>query len=237
MELNREILDRFVDGELSPKEMAEIAEALVCHPDLSAYVAEQERLRSLMRARYRDLDETMPPRLIHATLTAPVSRRWRLRQFLSRRFLIWQFLQAGAMLAAGLALGVVLKPPSDFTVLQSGAVMASGALGHVLDTQLAAAVVDSGPAIGISFRDKAGEDCRTFSNGESVGLACHRGSAWAVDTLIRRNAEDTRATYHMAATDMPDALRRIVEGRITGAPFDAMRETRARSDGWRGARN
>ncbi len=237
MELNREILDRFVDGELSPKEMEEIAQALVRHPDLGAYVAEQERLRSLMRARYRDLDDAMPPRLIHAALTAPVSWRWRLRQLLSRRFLIRQLLPAGAMLAAGLALGVGLKPPGDFTVLPSGAVMAAGALGHVLDTQLAAAATGSGPAIGISFRDKAGDDCRTFSNGESAGLACHRGGAWVVDALIWRKAEDASAAYRMAATDMPDALRRAVEGRIAGAPFDAAREIRARAQGWRGARN
>jgi hypothetical protein len=234
MELNRELMDRFVDGELSAKEMEEVAQALTRHPELGAYVAKQEKLRSVMRARYRDLDDTVPPRLIHAALTAPVSWRWQLRQLLSQTFLTWRILPAGAVLAAGLALGVGLKPPSDLTTLPSGAVVANGSLGHVLDTQLASAAAGQGPAIGISFRDKAGEDCRTFTNGESAGLACRRGGAWVVDTLIQRRTEDGNATYRMAASDMPDALRRAVEARIAGEPFDAAREAQARAQGWRG---
>jgi len=50
--LSREILDMFVDGELSPREMDNLAGLLEIHPEWDDYVRKQELLRRLPRGRY-----------------------------------------------------------------------------------------------------------------------------------------------------------------------------------------
>jgi len=50
--LDRKILDMFVDGELSPREMENLSGLLEFHPDWDAYVRKQELLRRLLRGRY-----------------------------------------------------------------------------------------------------------------------------------------------------------------------------------------
>ena len=52
MELNREILSSFIDGELAPREMERVAELLANRPELDAYVKRQEHLRDQLRARF-----------------------------------------------------------------------------------------------------------------------------------------------------------------------------------------
>ena len=52
IDLDRKILDMFVDGELSPREMDNLAGLLEIHPDWDAYVRKQELLRRLLRGRY-----------------------------------------------------------------------------------------------------------------------------------------------------------------------------------------
>lgn len=50
--LSNKILDMFVDGELSPREMDNLAGLLEFRPDWEAYVRKQEILRSLLRGRH-----------------------------------------------------------------------------------------------------------------------------------------------------------------------------------------
>jgi hypothetical protein len=52
MEVSRKILDMFVDGELSSREMENLAALLEEHPDWDAYVRKQETLRAMLRGRY-----------------------------------------------------------------------------------------------------------------------------------------------------------------------------------------
>ena len=232
MELNRETLDRFVDGELAPQEMERVAALLPAHPEMDAYVRRQEFLRAAMRTRFRELDVQIPQRLIDAAMTAPMSWQWRFgvwrRQYLSIR----QLVPAGVTLALGLAIGIAVRPGGDLGANAMGQVVAQGALAHALDTQLASAG-GSGP-VGISYRDKSGRDCRTFARRENAGLACHQSGAWIVETLARRTVEDGGAAYRMAGSEMPEAVRQAVAAGIDGAPFDAKAEARARDHGWSG---
>ena len=50
--LGRNILDMFVDGELSPREMDNLAGLLEINPEWDTYVRKQELLRRLLRGRY-----------------------------------------------------------------------------------------------------------------------------------------------------------------------------------------
>jgi hypothetical protein len=235
MEPDRELLDRFVDGELSPRETERVAALMAEHPAWNDYVRKQEGLRSLLRAPLPGLDEPVPERLIHAALTAPVSWRWRLRHVLGADGQLRRLAPIGMALAAGLVIGIALRPQGEFSVDGSGQMLARGDLGRALDTKLA---VDNeagaAPRLGISFRNKSGQDCRTFSSGENAGLACHRSGGWVIETLARNVSEDAGAAYRMAGSEMPDAVRRAVTASIADEPFDAPAEARARAGGWQG---
>jgi hypothetical protein len=138
-------------------------------------------------------------------------------------------------LALGLVIGVVLRPAKDLAINASGQLVAQGALGEALDRKLASTGYDgNGPRIGISFRDKAGEACRTFSNSTASGVACRRNDAWVVGTLVETAPENPGASYRMAGSQMPDAVRGAVAAIMDGAPFDAAAERAARDRGWSG---
>ena len=51
IELSHKILDRYVDGELSPREMENLTRLLELRPDWDEYVRKQELLRRLLRGR------------------------------------------------------------------------------------------------------------------------------------------------------------------------------------------
>jgi anti-sigma factor RsiW len=234
MELDRDTLNRFVDGELPPKEMEDIAAKLAGDQELNAYVARHENLRNQLRDRFRALDGSMPEQLIETVRTAPVSWQWRLRAALApNRPLRW-LAPACAALVLGFVAGTSLWPAkNDFGTGASGQLVAQGALGKALDSQLASEG-NSGPVrIGISFRNKAGQACRIFNSGSTAGLACHSAGTWVVGMLVKQAApEDAGAAYRMVGSEMPDAVRRAVTSSISGEPFDAAAESRAARDGW-----
>jgi hypothetical protein len=146
-----------------------------------------------------------------------------------------QLAYATLALAAGLAIGLWLRPGSNFATDAKGHLVASGELDRVLDRRLAwdqtATIL---PRIGISFRNKSGEICRTFSSAETAGYACHRGRVWAVDALVRHVSDGAGASYRMVGSDLPDILRGAVTDNMDGEPFDATDEVRARNNGWTG---
>jgi hypothetical protein len=240
MDPTREILNAFVDGELPPAEMERIAALLAARPDLEAYVVQQEKLRANLKQKFEGvLAASVPQHLVDTARTAKVSWRWRLRAALGRRFVLRSLAPAGAALALGLVVGIALQPATDLTLSASGQMLARGDLGQALDRKLASAGYDGqGPRIGISFRDHAGEDCRTFASDAHTsstlaGLACHRGGRWVVATLVTRPPEIS-GTYRMAGSEMPDAVRRAVDDAIDGMPFDATAEAEAQAHGWSG---
>jgi hypothetical protein len=179
--------------------------------------------------------EPPPERLVRAARTAPISWRWRLRAYLGPGFLARSLAPAGAALALGLAVGLVIRPARDLDIGASGQLVAQGALGDALDRKLASAGYDGqGPRIGISFRDKAGADCRVFSTGAASGLACRQGGAWVIGALAGQAPESGAGGYRQAGSEMPEAIRAAVSAIIDGAPFDAAAERQARDRGWRG---
>lgn len=235
MELNRELLDKFVDGELSPPEAKQVGEQLARHPEWEAYVRQQEALRQLLRSRFSELGQAVPEALVKTALEAPVSRWWSLRQALGLHQPLRLAAGAGLALAIGLAVGLGLRPHADLVPGPSGRLLAQGELGHTLDNRLAAEN-PAGAAIrvGLSFRNRSGQDCRTFSSGENAGVACRVNSDWIVETMVRYQAENAGAQYRMASSEMPDAIRQAVMADIVGEPFDAAAEERARARGWSG---
>jgi hypothetical protein len=230
--MDREMLNAFVDGELPPQEMARIAALLEGEPEMKAYVLKQEKLRAALK--FEEIMRTSPPsRLVEAAQSAPVSWRWRAQNILGRNFILQSLVPAAAALAVGLLIGVTSRPAQDL-MLSHGQMLAQGDLAEALDNRLASSGYSGqGPRIGISFRDRAGSDCRTFTAAGQAGLACHRSGDWEITTLVNQSPESA-GTYRMAGSEMPDAVRRAVEASIQGAPFDAIAEAQARASGWAG---
>jgi hypothetical protein len=230
--MDQESLNAFVDGELSPEEMARIAALLEERPEMKAYVLKQEKLRAALR--FEDVLRAPPPsRLVETVQKAPLSWRWRLQHILGRHFVWRSLVPAGAALAVGLMIGIAGKSGGDL-ILSHNQMLARGDLAQALDTRLASSGYrGNGPRIGISFRDRAGSDCRTFSAAGQAGLACHRGGDWVITTLVTQPPE-SGGPYRMAGSEMPDAVRRAVETSIQGAPYDAIAEAQARASGWSG---
>jgi hypothetical protein len=89
---------------------------------------------------------------------------------------------------------------------------------------------------GLSFRNKSGAYCRTFSlpgTDPSSGLACREGTDWRIKALAQspRAAADS-GNYRTAASDESPAIRAAVESSIEGEPLDHAGEIAARQAGW-----
>jgi hypothetical protein len=234
MNLTEEKLIAYADGEVSGEELRAIEAALRARPDLQTFVERQRALRQHFDTSFSGMDEAIPDRLLNALAQTPVSSRWRWQQrfkyWISRRFLLWSAMPAAAALACGLMIGAVFAPQGSFRV-DRGTMFAQGALSTALDKQLASAQQASGDVrVGISFKDKNGRYCRTFSDASLAGVACRNADGWVVAALASSPSES--GAYHTAGA-MPDAVRDTVEKMIAGEPLDAAEEMRARAQNWR----
>ena len=245
--LTREMLDAFVDGELPPADMTRMAALIEKRADLRAYVESQEKLKHHLRDSFSQvLHQAIPAqigRLIASAAKRPVGKsRW--SDWL-REFFAWGVAgPAAATLAVGLVVGLFVgrfQPAPFVASVSNGQILAQGELAHALDVQLAAnASSKEIVRIGLSFRSKQGDDCRTFewmsSSVSTDGVACHIAGKWNLAALVNapRHPNDT-AAYQTAGATMPDAIRGTVSAMISGEPFDPSGEEAARAAHWTGA--
>ena len=155
----------------------------------------------------------------------------------------WTWVEWGAMaasLAGGAIIAVlVMKSPAVERIgTRGGQLVAQSDLAQALNHQLASDQSDSAPVqIGVSFRTKGGEYCRTFvvrNRTPLGGMACKKGDAWNVQVLA--NSEGGRGgagTYRTAGAELPAAVMGAVQGRIEGEAFDAEEEAAARDRNWK----
>ena len=85
--------------------------------------------------------------------------------------------------------------------------------------------------IGLTFRDRSGAICRTFTEPAQSGLACRSGDRWQLRGLFAA-PEGQGGSYRMA-TGMDPGLAALVDSAMTAEPFDVAREKAARDAGWR----
>ena len=84
--------------------------------------------------------------------------------------------------------------------------------------------------IGLTFRDQAGEICRSFMQQSASGLACRSGGRWQLKGLFAP-PEGQGTNYRMAAGMDPN-LAALVDSTMAGEPFDAIAEKAAKQRGW-----
>ena len=147
-----------------------------------------------------------------------------------------------ASLVVGLGVGFLLWRDGGGTFVQrpDGSLLASRSLSRALSSQLTAdASASSAVQMGLSYRAKSGDYCRTFQlqgAASRTGLACHRGSDWQIQMLTPSVAtgSDTQ-NLRTAASPLPPEILHHIESEIDGDPLDHAAEGRARDQGWREA--
>jgi anti-sigma factor RsiW len=233
----------FVDGELDAAQRAALERALVGDAALQSRVAALRAQRQRVSAAYAAvLDEPVPDRLAGllanapAAPSAPVVDLGAVRAAREQRPAMPGWAQWGGM-AASVVLGVLLGwqfggTGSDAPLgVRDGRLVAGGAVDQALSTQLAS-VAGAPVAVQLSFVDRDGAYCRTFSTAALAGLACRRDGQWAVQTLAA-TAVAADGAMRQAATSLPREVLLAVDQRIAGEALDAARERQARDQGWR----
>ena len=222
----------WLDGELGPTEAAEMEAKIASDPALARLAEQHRALGSQLRGAFDPIAQTPVPEHLQAALT----RRDNVVDFAAaKRARIVPSLPQWAAMAATLALGLFLgtmvpQRPSAPLEVQGGKMYAAASLNQALDTQLAS--TPSGDVhIGLTFHDRSGEICRSFTSQSSSGLACRTGGRWQLKGLFA--APEGQASDYRMAAGMDPNLAALVDSIMAGEPLDAAAEKAAKDKGWR----
>lgn len=239
-----EVVMAYADGELDGPQRADLEKAVAVDAALAGRVRVQRDLRDRVRSAYRPvLDEPMPARLMQTVQATPAPlqadvvnledvRRARDIERASLRAQKWaRWGGMAASLLLGLAVGMLIKAGDGAIVAESadGKLIAHGAVDQALSTQSASAA-NGKAAVQISFVDRSGDYCRTFTAATTAGLACRQGHVWVVQLLVQTQSMST--PMRQAASALPMAILQAVDQRIQGSPLDAASEQAALRQGW-----
>jgi hypothetical protein len=243
MRFSDEMLMAYADGELDLVARAEIEAAMAQDPGVAEAVERHRAIATRVQSAYAGvLAEAVPDRISRlvaepasAVVDELASRRdaravrnavdgWRLPQ--------WAALAAS--LTTGLFIGILLTrgPAAPYEETAAGLV-ARNELDAALTARLATSSQAADIRIGISFRDREGDYCRTFQMDREAplaGLACRSGENWNLQVLA--TAPPRQGELRPAAA-MPMAVLHAVDAAIEGEPLDATAESAARGAGWR----
>lgn len=245
MNFSEETLMAYADNELDSQTRAALEAAMASDPALARRVAQHKALREQLRASFdRVLVEPLPQRLVDAARGVPSVRREGnvipLRRKPPPRRAWPQWTSLAASLIVGVLIGQVLLRTANNTgpiTSRNGRLLASGVLSEALSEQLSSAQKKDAPVrIGVSFKSKDGEYCRTFTLGNSTalaGLACREHDDWRVQVLAQATSTSANASqYRQAGSEVPPSVMQTVENTIAGEPLDAHAESAARGKNW-----
>lgn len=224
----------WLDGELDPAEAAEMEARVAADPELKELAEQHRALNSALRGAFDPIAGAPVPGPLMAALRPAAdvvdigaARERRARKMPS----VPQWTALAATLAVGLVGGTLVPHGGNAPVaVENGRIYAASTLGHALDTELASA--PSGDVrIGLTFKDRSGAICRSFTESQSSGLACRNGGRWQLRGLFAA-PEGQSGDYRMAA-GMDSNLAALVDSAIVGEPLDAAAEKAAKDKGWR----
>jgi len=225
----------WLDGELEDADAREM-EAIVAADTRLARLAEQHRaMQSRLRHAFDPVIESEVPERLHSALFDDSPPGIDAAAGAVRRTLTWTALPQWAAMAAtlviGLLIGLMVPQRSTGPVqVEAQKIYAAAALDRALDTQLASAP-EGGIRIGLTFRDRSGNICRSFTQPGASGLACRSGERWQVLGLFA--APEGHASEYRMAAGMDPNLAALVDSTMAGEPLDAAQEKIARDEGWR----
>jgi hypothetical protein len=216
-------------------------------PTLAERVAKHRALRADLGAAFGGvLDEPVPSRLLDAANSSPAAKRSATVTDLSaaraaksgdRKSRSWSWPEWTAI-AASLLIGVLagrsaLQPAqSEMFATTSGGIVATGELSAALSDQLSGTAKDANVQIGLSFRAKGGDYCRSFAAGTAAGFACREDAQWRVRALNEVGTHATSDEYRMAGSELPPPILSAIDDVMEGEALDREQEQAARERGW-----
>jgi hypothetical protein len=222
----------WLDGELEPADAAEMEAKVAQDPELSKLAQQHRGLGRRLRTAFDPIASApVPDHLqIEQRPSAKIVDFARARSARSMPSLP-QWAAIAATLAIGVFVGTAIPEHGTAPVeVQDGKIFAAGALNQALDTKLASAPAGD-VRIGLTFRDRSGEICRSFTETASSGLACRSGGRWQLKGLFAA-PEGQGGDYRMAAGMDPN-LSALVDSAMAGEPFDAAAEEASKEKGWK----
>ena len=250
MKFSDETLMAYADGELDEDTHAAVAAAIATDGQIAARIEHYRAQRKHLHAAFDGvLDEPIPDRLLNAVRSGPsrssadiVNLAQARSEKNARTQRAWSWREWGAI-AASLIVGLVFGQrgwrDSHEAMIATTAtgVAARGTLDRALSEQLASAAASSSPVrMGVSFRAKSGEYCRTFAlprDGNIAGVACRNDGQWRIQTLAQSASPPDQSEYRAAGAAMPAAVLKAVEDSIEGDALDAKAEAAAKARGWK----
>lgn len=248
MKFSPSILMAYADGELDAQTRLAVEAEMAVDPQIAQEIARHRELQTNLGSAFGGvLRETVPERLLATARTAPagesskvteIARAKAAREDAAKRRWSWPEWSA---IAASLLIGVIVARATwttgaeDSIVAENGRMIASGALASALTHQPGGAH-DTAVQIGISFRAKSGEYCRTFAVREAdalAGFACREAQNWRVHALAQSEPGGSSAQYRMAGTAVPPIIVQAVEDAMAGDALDAAGEAAALQRGWK----
>jgi hypothetical protein len=230
--IDEAVIIAWVDGELDDVEAARVAQAVEADPELSALADRHRQMKTRFAAAFDPITETtvaMP-----AVPTAPVislaAVRAERETTASAAKLPQRWWGVGSAVAASLVVGVLvghgMGGPAG-VIDKPDALALSSPIARALDDQLSG---DGGAVrVALSFQDRDGRYCRSFSGQNFSGIACRDRAKWQLRYVAPASAQ--RTDYRMAGGDTAQAD--VVSAMIAGNPLDRSGEEAARKAGWR----
>lgn len=221
----------WLDGELSPAEAAEMEARVAADPQLSRLAEQHRALGNHLRGAFDQVAASPLPEKLQSAVRKPAEVVDLATVRAARRPRpLPQWAALAATLVIGVLVGTMVPRGGNAPVeVQGGKMYAASALNRALDTELASA--PSGDVrIGLTFRNRGGAICRTFTSPASSGLACRDGSRWRLNGLF--GAPEGQADAYRMAGGMDPNLAALVDSTIIGEPFDAATEASERKKGW-----
>ena len=232
----------WLDGELPADEAARVEAEVAADRRLSRLAEEHRSMTAGLRTAFGEVEaQPVPDRLKSGfdrsgeTVVSLTDAR-AVREARKAPALWVQMTALAATLAVGIFAGNMMTGmsvvgSSSPIEAEAGRFVASADLENALYAQLASAPAESGPRIGLTFRDKSGAICRTFEDRAASGLACRESGDWRIRSLFQA-PEGQSTDYRMASGPNPQ-LMEAVEASIDGEPFDAAQEKAVAEKGWR----
>ena len=222
----------WLDGELEPAEAAEMEARVGADPALAKLAEQHRSLGVKLKYAFEPISSVpVPERLTDAL--APSAKVIDFASARRRRWMppIAQWSAIAATLAVGVFLGTMVPERRPGPVeIEGGKIYAAATLGHALDAELASAP-SGNVRIGMTFRARGGEICRTFTQSAAGGLACRFGNRWQIKGLFGA-PEGQDSDYRMAGGMDPN-LAGLVSSTIAGEPFDSAQEKAEQLAHWR----
>lgn len=215
----------WIDGELPECEAARVATIVARSPELAAKAEAHRAMVQKLRGAFDGL--------LAKPVDNPSAKVVSLRPRSQQPVLANWWRQAAAIAASlviGVTVGLNVAGSSAPVAEKGGKLVAAAALNDALTRRLASTPANDDVRIAMTFRDRQGRICRTFTDKAGSGLACNEEGQWVIEALYGSD-EGTGSPYRMAAGPSPE-LASLTERLLDGEPFDSRQERAALQRRW-----